>query len=590
MNLLDILEPAKSTHKNKDEIAIGIDLGTTNSLAAICIGDEFKLLGGIIPSRVRKVADHVVIDYENNLDSLISIKRFMGKTCEKFDGFDMNPEEISAIILKNVINQAEKQLSCKIYKAVITVPAYFDDAARQATLRAAKIANIEVLRLINEPTAAALAYGLNNYKEGFYGVYDFGGGTFDSTILQMKMGVFKVLATCGDNELGGDDIDDLLVRNFLDKNTVKDKISSQEYLELKDQMRQIKESLSTKDQVEVNVRFSDQKYYFKINRAAFKNLSNELLVKTYKIFSQALADSKCSIDELEGIIMVGGSSRVSFIKDHFIELVGEERIFDKHDPEKVVAQGAAVQARNLVNPQGHLLIDVVPLSLALETYGGLCEKLILKNTSIPISVKKTFTTYADGQTGMIFNIVQGEREFAKDCRSLAKLELKGIPPMKSGLAKIEVEFKVDTDGVLTVSAQELSSGKSISIEVNPTYGISGEEVMDMVLSSYQNAHEDIKLRKEKELILNTQDIVRSFEKALNDYPDIVSQEELNEIAIKITFLKDAISNNDIKMLEDNIENIESLSEDFASRQLSKYLSKEIKGKSIDYVKEKFLKE
>jgi molecular chaperone HscA len=593
MQLIEIQEPNKISDSPEDEVAIGIDFGTTNSLVAV-MKDGRPYVIEMVPSVVGEGDD-------GNLaimpDGIRSIKRLLGKSVGdiealqpgefifedegalkiKLGGQSYDPIEISAVILSYLKAKAEEHLGKSVSKAVITVPAYFDDAARNAVSLAARMAGLDVLRLINEPTAAALAYGLDNAAEGVYLVYDFGGGTFDVSVLNMRMGVFQVLATGGDAMLGGDDLDSLLQKK-LGKSLLE--------------VRALKEALSSCDrhgEEDIKLDYhgakapcNDDKLAEKdisINRAEFEALVMPLIQRTIDITSDVLAQSEKTI---KGIILVGGSSRIPLIKQELKRKFLVD-VFDDLDPDRVVALGAAVQAEHLIRPSGNLLIDVVALSLGIELMGGINEKIIARNSALPTSVSKKFTTYADNQTAMQFHIVQGEREMAADCRSLAKFELKNIPPMQAGLARIDVTFGVDVDGLVSISAKEELTGIEQIVEIKPTYGLSQEEAIEMLRNAYANAEEDHHKRQLEETIFKAGTSLKQLESALLESEDLLSEEELKDIDSIITALKEAVLLKNRDNILQKLEKLLTISDEFALRRLNHGVSAALKGKHIDEV-------
>jgi molecular chaperone HscA len=522
MTLLQISEPGQSDNSTEEnEIIIGIDLGTTNSLVGIIENNEVKILPGtdgrnIIPS---------IVTYGDT--KISSVKRLMGKKFADvkpeecpfkiIDGKHLaieigerkiSPEEVSAEILKNLKNIAEKYLGQEVKKAVITVPAYFDEAAKNATKLAARLAGLKVSRLVNEPTAAALAYGLDNSSEGIYCVYDLGGGTFDVSILRMQQGVFKVLGVAGDNHLGGDDFD------FL--------ISKKLGIEL-GEARKVKENLSTSPATG-------------FTQEEFEELIAAKITQTATLTQNLIDDLDLEADEINGVILVGGSTRIPLVRKKLSEIFGDEKILTNLDPDRIVAIGATEQARNLSGAGDNLLLDVAALSLGVEMMGGITDKIIQRNSTIPIARAKEFTTYADNQTAMKLHIVQGERELAANCRSLGELTIRGIPTMKAGMARVLVTFKLDADGLLTVSAEEKMTGKKQEIEIKPTHHLDDVEIKSMLLDSLKNSQSDIQQRLLIEAATEAMRDAVIIKKDLESY----SSDDLPLIAEKLKTLENEI--------------------------------------------------
>lgn len=539
MALIKILEPgAIQENERENEIVIGIDLGTTNSLAAIIVNEKVRFF---VDENGRDIHPSIVTYGDKKISS---IKRFMGVGFTELEGIKLAPSEVAAEILKHLKKLAEKQLKTEIKKAVITVPAYFDETAKNATKLAANLAGLEVLRLVNEPTAAALAYGLDNDAEGTYCVYDLGGGTFDVSVLKMQKGIFKVLGVAGDNALGGDDFDDLISKHL--------GVSRAE-------ARKIKEEQT-------------------IDQALFEKLIFEKLEKTFTLTKNLLDDLDLESSDIKGVITVGGSTRIPLIKKKLAEIFGVEKVLDEIDPDRIVVAGAAWQAHNLSGNSENLLLDVVPLSLGIEMMGGIVDKVILRNSTIPMALTKEFTTYADNQSGMKLHIVQGERELAADCRSLANFEIKKIPAMKAGLARVAVTFKIDADGLLTVSAEEKFTGEKQEILVKPSYGLSEDEVKKMLLDSLQNSKADISNRLLIQTITDSNHDIAILQKDLEKYVG----EDKKLIAEKIQNLENLIKEKASRdMILEAKEEMEKAAENLILEKVNAVLDKGIVGKRID---------
>jgi molecular chaperone HscA len=586
MALLQIYEPGQSD-KNQDEneIIIGIDLGTTNSLVGIIEDGKARILAdengqNIIPS---------IVTYDDGKTVISSIKRLMGKSFSDAKNYDLpfkiadektlriivgdrkiRPEEISAEILKKLKNIAEKNLKTEIKKAVITVPAYFDEAAKNATKLAANLADLEVVRLVNEPTAAALAYGLDNSSEGIYCVYDLGGGTFDVSILKMQQGVFKVLGVAGDNHLGGDDFDL--------------EISKKLGVDLSD-ARKIKEELSKNSEVTLSLSKSDPQLVssfdkLRMTREEFENLISDKIEKTATLTRNLIDDLELENDEIKGVILVGGSTRIPLVRKKLAEIFGEKKVLTNLDPDRVVAIGAAWQAYNLSGSGKNLLLDVAALSLGVEMMGGIVDKIIHRNSTIPIAKAKEFTTYADNQTGMKLHIVQGERELAADCRSLAEFTIRGIPAMKAGMARVLVTFKLDADGLLTVSAEEEITGQKQEIEIKPTYHLDDSEIKEMLLDSLRNSQNDIEKRLLIEAATEAAQDAVIIKKDLENF----NGEEKKLIAEKLKILEEEIEK---KTSRDAIllaqQELGKAAENLVLEKVNSVLKEKIAGKKVDEV-------
>ena len=601
MQIIEIEEPGK--RDLQEEIVVGIDFGTTNSLITYSKDNNPQIINsvgknGLLPSVIfydDQLEKFLIGKNRGEKNSISSIKRLLSKSYEEIKSTEVLHKILSDFVLVDYTSSmpkvtfgttkysfpelaakiflflkehAEQELGTAISKAVVSVPAYFDDASRGAVMLAAKIAGFDVLRLIAEPTAAAYAYGFHKKSEGAYMIYDLGGGTFDVSILNMEAGVLQVIATGGDNLLGGDDLDHILAEHIAKELN----ISLEPVLYLK--AKELKELLSFQNSASLN--FGSKK--FKITREVFENLISPLINRTIKIAKDTLFDADVKLD---GIILVGGSTRIPFIAQNLTRSFGV-KVFSDIDPDRAVVIGAALQAENLslASSRNSLLIDVLPLSVGMELYGGIAEKIIMRNTPIPFSITKTFTTYADHQTGMQFHIVQGEREMVQDCRSLARFELKNIPPMKAGMAKIEVTFAVDADGILSVTAKENTSGIAQNIELKPSYGLSQTEINNMLENAFKNAEEDYKIRLLTETRIDAQNVIAGITKAMNETPDILNINEKESIMALINSLQNIIYTNNRDEILTKIEQLNKSAADFIEKHLNSGAKSLLEGKHI----------
>ena len=619
MSLLQISDPSKTNDELK-KFVVGIDLGTTNSLVATyyedcdIFDDRLKVYkdnsSGLIPSVVSiDQSGNIMVGVEavNNLDKtnttyISSIKRIMGLSYQDMKSIEFindlkiingknnlpyidvynnrySAVEISSKILSHLKKIAESQENKSLDGAVITVPAYFNDVQRQATKNAAKLSGINVLRLLNEPTAAALAYGLESEETGSFIVYDFGGGTFDVSVLSLEKGLFKVLSTDGDTNLGGDDIDNILsywlIDNFLFLKNYK-------FSKVKEIAKSLKESISSINDDECSSITIDN-HDIVLPKKIFHELINPILDRTFNIVKNAIFESKLAPADIKNIILVGGSTRIKCIK----ELLTNKfkcNVLNDIDPDKVVAHGAAIQASLLSgnNKENILLLDVLPLSLGIETYGGLAEKVITRNTPIPIKLRKTFTTFKDGQSKLLINVVQGERELVEDCNSLGEFILKDIPSMVAGGPRIDVDFQIDADGILSVSATETTTGNSSFIEIKPSYGLTEADITRMINESNNSAEVDVQLRKLNESIVEGKRVIYALEQALkSDGKELLSKDEFNIITDKLQSLKLSITSEDSVLIEKNINELEKESEFYVERRMNSSIKSFIAGKGID---------
>ena len=612
MALFQIAEPGLSAAPHEHRLAVGIDLGTTNSLVASVISGSADVIADeqgrrLLPSIVRydQSGDVVVGADARSVPrqphtTVSSAKRLIGRVLEDIehadtlpfalkdgDGMlriqtvcgDKTPVEVSARILRALAQRAQERLGGDLSGAVITVPAYFDDAQRQATKDAARLANLNVLRLINEPTAAALAYGLDNAAEGLYLIYDLGGGTFDVSLLNMQKGVFEVRATGGDSRLGGDDFDYQIVQWCLQQCPGLS-LTRQDKKTLWAHARFAKEALSEQEKV----RFTWQDKHFVCTREVFRAMTAPLLEKTMRTVRQVLRDAKVEASDIQGIVLVGGSTRMPQVTVAIEKRFGRTP-FSDINPDRVVAIGAAMQANKLVGNTSRdddwLLLDVTPLSLGLETMGGLVEKVIPRNSPIPIARAQDFTTFKDGQTAMAIHVVQGEREVVDACRSLARFELRGIPPMVAGAARIRVTFEVDADGLLSVRAKELTTGVESEVRVKPSYGLSDDEIVRMLQDGNGNAQQDMFARELREQKVEMQRLLESLTGALATDADLLSPEERQEIDQHMRACRSALQGEDLDRIKQALARITKGTEEFAARRMNRSIMAALAGHSVD---------
>jgi molecular chaperone HscA len=629
MALLQIAEPGMSTAPHQHRLAVGIDLGTTNSLVATVRSGSPEVLSdeegrSLLPSIVRyldngnahighKARTHQTTDPKN---TIVSVKRFMGRGLKDIahaenlpydfvDGEGMvqlntvagvkSPVEISAQILATLRQRAEDSLGDDLVGAVITVPAYFDDAQRQATKDAAQLAGLNVLRLLSEPTAAAIAYGLDQGKEGVYAVYDLGGGTFDISILKLSKGVFEVLSTGGDSALGGDDFDHRLFCWIMEQARLSP-LSNQDTATLMVKARQAKELLSTNEETTIEaILKSGELVQVTITAKEFVEITKHLVGKTMTAIRKAMRDADASVEDIDGVVMVGGATRMPHVRlavSEFFQTIPHANI----DPDRVVALGAAIQANllagNRAEGEDWLLLDVTPLSLGIETMGGLVEKIIPRNSTIPVARAQEFTTFKDGQTALAVHVVQGERELVSDCRSLARFELRGIPPMAAGAARIRVTYQVDADGLLSVAAREMRSGVEASISVKPSYGLLDDQVARMLQDSYTSASSDMQMRALREEQVEAERILLATQSALDSDIDLLAPDEQAAIAAQLQLVRDAVAMSNDTAIEsglrqnavhDAVQALAHGTEEFAARRMDKSVRKALSGKSLDEI-------